>query len=379
MPELKIEQIIDYIYNDEIAAQDKKIVYFAIGSAHHMARVGPTGQRIIDEQYDQQYPIFMRELNQKYPEFLKYIILIDPMLEKPCFTVANKFVEDAKENPLDKDWYVDDDFENIYHNTRHNIQIFEYRVNVNYSKQEMWNPPSSININPQINSLIEMSKMFKWFTVVMEYTGRNLNGLANIYDPVIGSDKDHIFFGLPTRVDGGCYIDLSDKTAKFVPSMEKGYLTAFTSFNYTNDELFKIYTEVKSKDDEDSIIIASQIMMSFQNIVKVYKDSVLALFRRIITNHHNIKSGKEAFEFYPGEIEYISNKYNIDSFNEKAKHRSEELMSQVGEICDKEFLIIAYYFNRNDTLAKYYELREIVEPFKMYQEISKLVKEICPL
>ncbi len=379
MPSLNIEQIIDYIYSDNLEAQDKKIVYFAIGSAHHMARVSPTGQRIIDENYDQQYPIFMRELNKKYPEYLKYIILIDPMLETPCFTVANKNIEDAKENLLDDEWIHDFDYDNIYHHTEHNIQIIEFRFNVSYSQQEMWNPPDSKDINPQINALIEMAKTFKWFTIVMEYTGRNLNGLANIYDPIIGEDKDHIFFGLPTRVDGGCYVDLSDKSARFVPSMVKGYLTAFSSYNYNNDELFKIMSEAKSKDDEDSQIIVSQIIMSFQNIVKVYKDYVLAVYRRVSTNALNVKAGKEAFEFYSGEIGYVCNKYNITEFNEKAKHSPDEIVKTLSDISDKEFHTITKYFNKKDTEVRYFEYKKIEDPYKMYQEISRLVKEICPL
>jgi hypothetical protein len=224
-----------------------------------------------------------------------------------------------------------------------------------------------------------MAKIFKWFTIIMEYTGRNLNGLANIYDPILGEDKDHIFFGLPTRVDGGCYVDLSDKSARFVPSMVKGYLTAFSSYNYNNDKLFKIMSEAKSKDDEDSQIIVSQIMMSFQNIVKVYKDYVLALYRRVSTNCLNVKAGKEAFEFYPGEIGYVCNKYNITEFNEKAKHSPDEIVKVLSDISDSEFITITKYFNRKDTEERYFEYKKIEDPYKMYQEISRLVKEICPL
>ena len=344
-----------------------------------MARISPGGQRIIDENYDQQYPIFLRELNKKYPEFQKYIILIDPMLETPCFTVSNKNVDDAINNPLDDKWINDFDYDNIYHHTEENIQIMEFRFNVTYSQQEMWHPQNSKDINPQINSLIEMAKTFKWFTIVMEYTGRNLNGLANIYDSILGEDKDHIFFGLPTRVDGGCYVDLSDKSARYVPSMEKGYLTAFSSYNFNNDELFKILSEAKSKDDEDSHIIVSQIMMSFQNVVKVYKDYVLAVYRRVSTNALNVKAGQGAFEFYPGEIGYVCNKYNITDFNEKAKHNPDEIVKALSDISDIEFLTITKYFNRKDTEVRYFEYKKIEDPYKMYQEISRLVKEICPL
>ena len=105
MTELKINEFVDYIYHDYME-DDKKIIYLAIGSAHHMARV-INGERTIEIQWDQQYPMFLRNIRKKHEDHHIYIVIVDPMLEIPNFTVARK-INDGIENPLDDMWDKDE-------------------------------------------------------------------------------------------------------------------------------------------------------------------------------------------------------------------------------------------------------------------------------
>lgn len=376
MTELKINEFVDYIYHDNIES-DKKIVYMAVGSAHNMART-INGERIIEIQYDQQYPLFLRKILKKHPDYSIYIVLIDPMLENPCFTVSRK-IKDGIDNPLDDIWEQDKRHKNIYHNLIEKVQIIEFREMVKYgSDNHGYGHEHEININHQVESLINISMANKWFTIVMEYTGRDLNALASAYDNIIRNERDHIFFGVPTRIEGGCYINLEDPTNAFITNLDKGYLTAFTPFNFNDAEIVEIYHKYSKSEDEDNKVISQQIFITFKTVVQTYKDNVLALFRRLRTHFNEKTSGKTGLQFWDREYTYVSNKYKIDNFQDKISGDLNGIIEIMSSINDKEFQHILNFFGRQDVYGKYLENKHNPDPYKMYTGISGILQEIHP-
>ena len=376
MQELKINEFVDYIYHDD-ADNNKKIVYIGIGSAHHMART-INGERVIEIQYDQQYPMFLRKLQKKHPDHTIYIVLADPMLEIPCFTVSRK-INDGIENPLDDMWDRDERYKNIYHHLTDKVHIMEFKNIVKYGKYEYgFVDPACIDISSQIDALINISMMNKWFIIGMEYTGRDLNGLAGSYDNMIGTEKDHIFFGLPTRIEGGCYVNLEDPINSYITNMDKGYLTAFTPFNYNDAQILELYHKINKLEDEDSKIIAKQIHVTFKTVVQTYKDNVLSLFRRLRTHKIERENGKEGLNFWDREYFYVSNKYKVDHFKEKIDSDINSIIEIMSNINDEEFKYILSFFGKPEVFPVYLENKHNPDPYKMYSGISAILSEISP-
>ena len=81
------------------------ILYVAIGSAAHMAKYDEvTGISTIEPIYDQQYPVFLKNLKTLCLTDPLYIYLFDPMLENIPFIVKNKFGEG-----LEDGWVCEED------------------------------------------------------------------------------------------------------------------------------------------------------------------------------------------------------------------------------------------------------------------------------
>ena len=61
-----------------ISSKNEKFVtiYISIGSAAHMTKI-ENEKHILEPQYDQQYPVFLRELKNKLPESPLYIYIIE--------------------------------------------------------------------------------------------------------------------------------------------------------------------------------------------------------------------------------------------------------------------------------------------------------------
>ncbi len=369
MTALKITDFVDYIYNDELE-NNKKIVYIAVGSAHHMVKI-IDGKKTIETQYDQQYPLFLRNIHSKYPEYKIYIVLIDPMLEIPNYTAANKY---ANNNGLDNNWELSPRFNNVYINKNDNINILEFKEAVKYFNQEHYD--TCINIEPQLDVLNNIAMLDKWFIILMDYTGRDLYSIANYIDNYIWNDRDHIFYGLSTRIEGGCYINLEDPVNTFIVNNDKGYLTGFTPYIYDSDELCAIYNSLQMQEDKESNLKIKQINVYFNRIIDSFKKDILTTYRRLLIHQKNILEGKEGLEIRKYEYEYASRKYNIQNFEDKIKNNIVWLINKFSEIIDEEFDFLLKIFNKPEYKVKYYEAKKIDDKYKMHSEIYNIVNQL---
>lgn len=372
MNNLKLNDFVNYIYNDDA---EKKIVYIGVGTAHHMARI-EDGKRVIEDKVNQQHPLYIRDLHVKNPDHKLYIVLIDPLLENPCFTIGKK-VANPPLDEFDDGWKRKDNLSNVFENEEENIMLMEFREYVSYG-DDLYNYGVQYNnIEHLFNSLNQIAIVDKWFVNVMDFCGRNLYGLASYYDKDLGDDKDHIFYGLSSRIDGGCYIDLCENSVYFVSNRDKGYITAFSPYFYNRDQLSDIYKSISKKEDRDSIIMKEQMKIASQRIIDSYKKDVLTMYRRLRIYQNNLKTGVKNIEFYRMDYEYIQTKYKIHvSDMEELNKNIGDVLMRVSRVLDDEFAYVVDFFNKKELHGRYSEAKKIEDPYKMYADICRILEEI---
>ncbi len=374
MAQLNIQDFVTYIYNDQIG-RDRKIVYIAVGSAAHMKRV-INGQLVIEVEHDQQYPLFLRNIKKEHSNHKIYIVLIDPMMESPPFTVARK-ISDGMQNPYDDKWHQNMEYQNIYENRIDNITLLEFKNYIYYDEYDIrYKTENAVSIERQISFLINIAMIDKWFVILMEYTGRNLYNLACQYDNLIGKDKDHIFFGLPTRIDGGCYVDLTNQYNQYITETHKGYLTAFNPYNFEKNELATSYHKLLTDNSNLNEIKCKQIEIAFARNIICFKNCVLTEYRRMLSHRKNLSENKSGFEFR--ENEYLARTHNFCNIQQRVDTDLNDTIERLSVITDIEFENIVLFFDKKDYMYEYYNYKSNPDPYSMYGQICGIINQFIP-
>ena len=386
MLDLELSDFVKFIENDgnELYEQ-KKIIYIGIGTAHNMMQI-INGKLDIEVKFDQQYPLFLRNISRNNLDYKTYIILIDENLENPCFTVRNKCINNldlSLELNLELNWHQNIYYKNIYENNVENIILVEIRKFVKYSYVPQYiGETLQINIYDKLLELKELAVLKKWFVILMDYTGRHLTELNHTLDP--GLDGDHILFGLPSRdTEGGCYIDLEEKSKEFLVSREKGYITVFTPFIYSNTEIASMYNIYMVQKINNSIAYIDEIKLNMikiliNNIINNIKNNVIGIYRRLLIK----RSVGESIIISKNEYDYLRFKYNISSFeNLDNPENLETAIKALYNIIDIEFMDYLELFNKNKNKIEYFNnfiiSKNILDPYKMCSEIYKIINQIC--
>ena len=383
MSNLPITEFVNYIYSDD---HEKKIVYIAIGSAHYRTEI-INGIKQIDDKYNQQYPLYIRDLHLNNPDHKLYIVLIDPVLENPCYSVANKIIntnQEIKSNDINENWQVTN-YSNIYENREDNVILMEFRNYVIYGENNYYNLESAsiCDINNQLHTLNQIAMVDKWFINLMDYTGKDLYLLAEYFDKFIDNkDKDHIFYGLASRIEGGCYIDLTEKSVYFVTNRNHGYITAFTPYIYEKDKLIDIYKYFNKNQNNniESYIIIQQIKIAYNRIIHRFKSDILTIYRRFINYKNKYdKSNKDNInnpQFYSSDCEFIKIKYDLDIKNKEEFYQNiDVILLKISNILDTEFDSMCVIFNKCELKDRYMIAKQHNDPYIMYFEICKVVND----
>jgi hypothetical protein len=379
--DINLLDVLNYIYTDK--PQSKKMIYISIGSAQYRVRT-INKQHIIDEYTDQQYPLFLRNIKKQYPKHQIYIILIDPCLETPCFTIRQKRVDYEHISYLDFDWEKDSKYNNIYVNNKNNITLFEFRNYVHYYLDEYAPPKGSIYIEPMFEKLNNIAQVEKWFVAVIDYTGRNINNLALQYDKLLKDDRDHIFYGFPTRFDNGCDCNMTEYHTQFVTTNGKEYINIFTPYTLSPSEINIVYTNLLKTKHERLIhdientegsmtenIIIKQIEFYFTLLVENNK-SLISIFRRLL-----LKRLDSTITISMSDIKKIELLY-IPDFNTKIKISKIEyekcLKLLIQYICDEfaTILTICHYVTQEDKDRLYIDFCTIIENYNSYTDYYQL-------
>lgn len=343
----------------EIIKNDKntnKLVYVSIGSAANSIK-WENGELVLDAKYNQQFPECLQELKKEYTDASLYILLFDPSIESPPYIVKDK--KNITGLGVDKLWEKKG---NMYFNKTDNISVYscsKYVTCDGYNENKVGE-----NITVLFNKLNYMAIVNDWFLLVHDFSGRNINDVAEYYDSVLEGHKDHIIYGIGYRHIGGCYMDLCNDTSKFVIESKKDEkIKIFNPYDHTFKQIKEIYNSTHNSKIKASI----KICMDYN--IKKFKSNILSVYRRlcVIKSYYN-KENKIVIEDV--EYAYIDKKYKLDfaiMYNKDygklidivQKIMISELY-EISDVCGKNTLVTIVH----DMIIKH------TDPYKLSEYIS---------
>ena len=261
-------------------------IYTGVGTAAGMRNM-TTGK--LDAEHYHQYPPLLQDIKNTFPALHLFIVLIDPLQEKPPYMILDKQIGIAthslQQQAAEKE-------ENIYYDEEKQITVYTLAKNVTAAP---YIDPTKIVIYKDrldiTNDLRELNQfaieMANVTTLYHDFTGRRNDLIAEYFDEEIDSEHlDHCIYGLNAREDHGCYFDLTAPEA-YLPFrlMRENEVNRISLFN-----IFKYIYKNKNKNinKNNTLKMASDINQyyfpSFFNKEKEKKDKqhLIDLQRQIV-------------------------------------------------------------------------------------------------
>ena len=202
---MNFAQIVEDIKYNIINSNERCCIYIAVGSAAHMAKAGE-----LEDLYYHQYPKCLEILKQETNINIVHI-LIDPMIEMPPFITI-----DTRKGLS----FIKRDEQRYYSNDgKHIVYSLKEAINIKcYPERE-----GTIDITNELNELNKLAIDENLLLVYHDFTGRQNKLVAEYFDKSIMEHLDHIIYGIGSRGDHGCYIDLLHPTSLFAYIVDMEY------------------------------------------------------------------------------------------------------------------------------------------------------------
>lgn len=208
-------------------------IYVGIGSAANKSMMqNINGNMLLDPKYQQQFPPFLKKLKEIIPTIPLHIFLIDKYLESPPFIILNNITCWQK-------YSLNYSMCDVYHNLTQNIFVYCIRIFVKYmpeiiNEQNQKNQENNLNLE-DLNRFIQLLNLLSiknnWFTVLADFTGKNMKDVAFYYDQILGNHIDHIIYGLGARKNAGCQLDVTRPECNFAYQLaSNGTVKVFNPF-----------------------------------------------------------------------------------------------------------------------------------------------------
>lgn len=367
-------------------------IYVSIGSATNKSMVSiNNGMISLNPKFEQQFPPFLKKLKEELPFEPLHIILIDKLLELPPFVTwdsEHNQIGQLGIGQLGKDWKEINILKSYgiktYYNELSNIHVYAVIDYVRYFPELHSNymgDPTHANINDFIEKLNILSITNNWFTVVNDFSGKNMKDVSVYYDSILGDEIDHIVYGLGARKDGGCYLDVSKPECNFVYIIsENEGIKIYNPYKNTNERDIQLVKMINEKSGEnqkyarDDEIIKSQLWEYIKFKRKFIMIDLMTLIRQI----GMLESNK--IEKINGMIlknNYIQNTYHFNFeeliFKNEFKKVLDELIS-ILKIELKSHISVIYQDKTNQIVEKTIsEMLECENPYKWYNYVKKLI------
>jgi hypothetical protein len=179
-------------------------IYISVGAAVHQVQI-QNGLPFLDDMYYHQYPKFLEEM-QIIDNLTNIIILIDTILESPPFITidTHKGLEfNISEN-------------NIYRSKNNRHIVYALKESVTMSAYEL----HYTDITHELHELNNIAIEERILLVYNDFTGKSHKPIAEYFDNMISLHLDHIIYGLGSRADIGCCIDILSPMCKFAYFLE---------------------------------------------------------------------------------------------------------------------------------------------------------------
>lgn len=336
-------------------------IYITIGCASHMKKYDPQKGWILEQQYNHQFPLCLQKLKNLQPWSPLHIIMIDPMLEELPFIVMHH-----SGNKLDIGWEKDKHYENIYHNDISNMHVYTFRcsaINICTPNKDIFKQDDGyFDITEFLHKLNSKAIENKWFVLYSDFTGVKLKEIATYFDPFLGDNRNHIIYGIGSRDNDGCYIDLTSPECNFYYTFFDDSIQVFNPYVYDKNIGLAIEIGkhiVECEDENTKNIILSQIKSFIKIKIYFILETVIEVFRQV-----SYKIKDNTFKIGMSEkYRYFENTYHID-FSDPER-RIYEIYVQVMDSLKIELRNFFGIFDENKDICN-----ELVETI-----IKKLVSE----
>jgi len=358
-----MEQLLALL--ESIDDSPQNVVYISIGCGANPIYDEITCKHIVKKQLCQQIPPFLENLMEKL-NFHFHIILIDPKLENPPYCTSTNATSDGlwyDDRQLDNGWIHNN---NIYH--KQNTTIYTFREFVKYPPYhtkpcydfENHMEICGLNMHTFFVELNNRAMRNGWFVVMHDYTGREMEHVANFYDKQLNEHISHIFYGLCARFSGGCFIDLTNPMCQFSYKLCENHLSAFNPWlDLHNKQLSVFFREYAINKTEmmDMLCVYNQIIIYVDININHLVDDISCLRRAKLR-----KDGQDV-----RLDSYEITKYTKDTFGELNMSKLYDFIFEHAQI---EFRKILYMCGQEG------DLERIILENDCYKWIENVKKQV---
>jgi len=334
-----------------------------------------------DAKVNHQFPPFLQNINMSHPTIPINIILIDPVLENPPNCIRSKNIS---LNKFAEGWVADKIFKNVYHEKKSSMTVYTFNNYVTNITENSNETRDALDITNFLNKYNEVCMKNNDILFMHDFSGKLISKLAFYYDKKLDGYLNRIMYDIGLRLDGGCYMDLTDPlNMPIIQKNKKGTFEIFNPYAFKDHQLIKIYKTI-TKDDSHAII-REQIKKCICNKFKHLKDDVVSLYRRVLTMYNaTVHENKEVkIIINDDEVDHINLIYGI-KFNELLNNKKELVALLYNIIIDEmsKLLQIMYDKQISDIKIKKFvtEFTAIKNPYKiidfMNDEFKKNIMEV---
>lgn len=308
--------------------------FISIGSAAHMTNK-ETGE--LADKYNHQFPPFLQKIKKEYGDMKIIIILIDPTLENPPHIVKNgNFNVDAKNN-------------NFFHDNKLNISVYCFRFYVTYITEKIMDNPlyntgiNYIDITSFLNHYNNLCIKTNSLLFVHDFTGRRFDKLAYHFDNILGDKRHKIMYDICSRVDEGCYSDLTDMiNTPIIRKTSTNNYSIFNPFAINSHELINLHNSLSETSFSDKAM-KKQIKKFIEIKINNFKKYYISLFRRLLliaNSHDESYKYKISSNICNYDFEHIDIKHNLQLFELFKNDKINEILTILFDLIIKEIAVI---------------------------------------
>ena len=185
-----------------IPSESPVFLYVGVGTAAGMMNAGGT----LFAQHYHQFPPFIQNLKNNFPQMHIILALIDPCQENPPYVVLDHRLLN-KSTP------------DQYTNTNGTLQFHVLRKAV-YTEPYLPIPAEAVNITRELQQLNAFVIQHRVSMLYHDFTGRAVRLLAEYFDDTLRHHLDQVIYGMSARTEHGCYFDLTRENAFFALKLE---------------------------------------------------------------------------------------------------------------------------------------------------------------
>ena len=353
----------------KVPAELPVFIYVGVGTAAGLLNSNGT----LDQENYHQFPPFLQDLRNRYPQLHLFLLLIDPNQENPPYLTKDYAVEEMA-NP------------DHYMCATGTLQVFVLRQMVYTDADADADQSNSTNLTTELHSLNNFALEQNASLLYHDYTGRDTAHLAEFFDPYYTGYLDQLVYGFGGREYHGCYIDLNQPAAYFAVKMVKyenmarPLVKMFNYYNFINNTIIyntlfnniihnTFANEIATYEGDGSYIIEKQKECIIRTVQKQFKDFYLTMLRQVklVLNNNLQDENLINTSFYENFPHNEQRTVFLDLYHEKQYQTIYNLLFEEGV---KQLDMLGWFKNYEMTGAELMQhITRESDPYKWYNHL----------